>query len=299
MIKILLFILLSLNLQIAHADFEADLSQTGSLSPAVRELHTHALAGDAIARLNLGTLFFKGQGIGQDYAEAAKWFRLAAQQGIAQAQFNIGLMYDTGQGVSQDHAEAVRWYRLAADQGFALGQLNLGAAYASGQGIVKNDVEAAKWTRLAANQGNAQAQFNLAVMYATGQGVKENFNEAYQWAKLASVQGYKTATALAQDLASHIKNEQAASQPVTQQANPPVAGEYYLQLAAFKSQKEAQDYLTTVQAKLGHNEQSLSIFTSDGWVRTQLGPYSSLNEARGNAARLKTKLGYQPLLKQR
>ena len=38
-----------------------------------------------------------------------KWYRLAAQQGYARAQRNLGLMYYGGQGVAQDYAEAVKW----------------------------------------------------------------------------------------------------------------------------------------------------------------------------------------------
>ena len=62
----------------------------------------------------------------QDYAEAARWFRKAADQGLAEAQFNLGIMYDGGQGVAQDYAEAVRWFRKAADQSLAAAQFNLG-----------------------------------------------------------------------------------------------------------------------------------------------------------------------------
>ena len=61
-----------------------------------------------------------GQGVPQDYAEAVKWYRLAAEQGYAAAQYNLGVMYDNGQGVPQDYAEAVKWYRLAAEQGDAM-----------------------------------------------------------------------------------------------------------------------------------------------------------------------------------
>ena len=75
-------------------------------------------------------------------------------------------------------------------------------------------------------------------------------------------------------------------------------GEYYLQLAAFKLQKEADLYLTKMRGILDQPDQSLNSFSGDGWIRTQLGPYSSLKEARDNATRLKIKLGYQPLLKQ-
>ena len=40
-------------------------------------------------------------------------------------------MYERGRGVRQDFAEAVRWFRRAAEQGNARGQNNLGAMYAS------------------------------------------------------------------------------------------------------------------------------------------------------------------------
>src|SRR5665647_1088542 len=101
----------------AWGDFEADLSDTGqSDTPQMKEqLLARAKVGDADAQLHTGNLFFKGTEVAQDYAEAAKWYRLAARQGRAQAQFNLGMMYDTGLGVAQNHPEAARWYRLAAD----------------------------------------------------------------------------------------------------------------------------------------------------------------------------------------
>nr|WP_213395103.1 tetratricopeptide repeat protein [Yoonia sp.] len=55
-----------------------------------------------------------GIGVPRDYAEAVRWYRLAADQGFSHAQYNLGWMYHNGQGVPQDYAEAVRWLRLAA-----------------------------------------------------------------------------------------------------------------------------------------------------------------------------------------
>ncbi|MGI6496156.1 MAG: tetratricopeptide repeat protein [Kiritimatiellia bacterium] len=46
-------------------------------------------------------------------------FRYAANLGNAEAQFNLGLCYDEGEGVAVDKAEAAKWYRKAADQGHA------------------------------------------------------------------------------------------------------------------------------------------------------------------------------------
>jgi hypothetical protein len=77
----------------------------------------------------------EGQGVPQDDAVAASWYRKAADQGDAHSQLNLGLMYDKGQGVPQDHAAAVSWYRKAADQGDASAQFNLALMYDKGQGV--------------------------------------------------------------------------------------------------------------------------------------------------------------------
>ena len=50
-----------------------------------------------------------------DYATALSLLRPLADQGNAQAQFYLGVMYKAGLGVVQDYKEAVRLYRLAAD----------------------------------------------------------------------------------------------------------------------------------------------------------------------------------------
>ena len=81
----------------------------------------------------------------KDHAEAARWYRMAAEQGYAKAQYNLGLMYAKGEGVPEDGVEAVRWYRMAAEQGHAKAQYNLGVMYAKGEGVPKDDVQAYAW----------------------------------------------------------------------------------------------------------------------------------------------------------
>jgi TPR repeat protein len=87
-----------------------------------------------------------------DYAEALKWYRLAAEQGDAFAQYNLALMYNKGQGIPQDYAEALKWHRLAAEQGDAFAQFALGNMYRSGHGVLQDYVEAHKWFNLAASR---------------------------------------------------------------------------------------------------------------------------------------------------
>ncbi|WP_436637133.1 tetratricopeptide repeat protein [Microbaculum sp. FT89] len=52
-----------------------------------------------------------------DYAEAVKWYLLAAKQGNAMAWDKLGGMYDFGEGVPQDYVLAHMWFNLAAAQG--------------------------------------------------------------------------------------------------------------------------------------------------------------------------------------
>ena len=74
----------------------------------------------------------------QEFGEAAKWLREAAEQNDPAAQFNLGMLYETGQGVPQNYLEAVKWYRESAEHGYPAAQFNLGVFYETGQ-VVPQD----------------------------------------------------------------------------------------------------------------------------------------------------------------
>ena len=83
--------------------------------PDFKETLQAAEQGNAQAQFNLGVMYDQGQGVRQDDAQAAQWFRKAVEQGVAEAQYNLGVMYANGKGVHQDYAQAVQWYRKAAE----------------------------------------------------------------------------------------------------------------------------------------------------------------------------------------
>ena len=132
-----------------------------------RQQRALAEQGDADAQCYLATLYARGRGVPQSYAEAAKWIRKAAEQGRAVPQFLLGRIYSEGKGVAQSDVEAAKWYRKAAEQGYQDAQYELGAAYAFGLGVDKNDAEAVNWYRKAAEQGQADAQGVLKGMGLT------------------------------------------------------------------------------------------------------------------------------------
>ena len=85
-----------------------------------------------------------------NYAEAIKWYRIAADQVDARAQYALGQMNDAGVGMPQNYAEAIKWWRRAADQGYAMAQFDLGIAYAYGEEVPQDFVQAHMWLNLAA-----------------------------------------------------------------------------------------------------------------------------------------------------
>jgi TPR repeat protein len=100
--------------------------------------------------------------IEQNFAEGARLYQQAAQQGLAVAQYFAAWYLEHGLGVARNCTEAARWYRTAAAQGIAEAQYNAGLCLATGQGGVElSPGEAAEWFRRAAAQGHAGAQFEL------------------------------------------------------------------------------------------------------------------------------------------
>ncbi|MDC0144780.1 sel1 repeat family protein [Verrucomicrobia bacterium] len=59
----------------------------------------------------------KGESIEQDFKEAVKWYRKAAEQRHVLAQESLGVMYYEGRGVAQDNQTAYAWLNIAATNG--------------------------------------------------------------------------------------------------------------------------------------------------------------------------------------
>ena len=134
---------------------------SGALIDDTREL---AEQGDALFQCVLGLMYVNGAGVPEDYAEAMKWFSMAAEQGDADAQYQLGKMYDKGHGVPEDDAEAAKWYRKAAEQGHAPAQSQLGFMYGAGMGVLEDYVAAYMWHNLAAAQGNERAKKGKSIL---------------------------------------------------------------------------------------------------------------------------------------
>lgn len=162
--------------------------------PDVEKLRARAELSDLDAQNALGNAYNEGQaGLKQDYAEALKWYRRAAEKGFAPAQYNLGLAYEQGHGVAADEQQAFKYYLQAAEQGFGVAQFNVGNMYAAGRGIGRDLFEANLWFKQAAEKGIVEAQFNLGLAYETGRGVKKDEVQAARWYKQAADRGFPRA----------------------------------------------------------------------------------------------------------
>lgn len=114
-----------------------------------------------------------------------------AEKGDAKAQNNLGVAYESGEYIPADYAEAKKWYLLAAEQNLAIAQNNLGAMYFFGVGSPADYVEAKKWYQLSADQGYAPSEYALGMMYQLGNGVEKNFSEAKTYLSKACANGFE------------------------------------------------------------------------------------------------------------
>jgi TPR repeat protein len=102
--------------------------------------------------------------VGVDAPTDLDGLRKLAEQGDAAAQFAVGAKYATGDEAPQDYAEAIRWFSMAADQGHVISQATLGAYYWAGRGVPQDLGKAYFWSVLAQTGGDQASKYRVAVL---------------------------------------------------------------------------------------------------------------------------------------
>jgi len=177
-----LALVLCVSVSRAQSTFPAT-AQNKGIDPA---LLAKANAGEAEAQHQLGRSYFYGDGVRRNYAQAAIWYRKAAEQGNPDSQLKLGWMYQFGRGVPQNSAQAFAWAMKAAEQGHTEAEVFISACYSAGWGVAQDDAEAAVWFRRAAEQGYSFAQYMLGWADEVGMGGPKDYAEAYFWLDLAA-----------------------------------------------------------------------------------------------------------------
>jgi TPR repeat protein len=163
--------------------------QRGYYITALREAERRLAANprDAAAMTLIGEIYHDGLALKRDDEEAARWWRLAANDGDPQGAYEYGVALLTGSGVRQDKAAARALFLKAADKG-ALGALyNLGVLALEGN--TPDYAAAAGYFRRAAEAGDGNSAYSLGVLLREGKGVPLDTDEAARWLKQASDEG--------------------------------------------------------------------------------------------------------------
>jgi len=110
-------------------------------------------------------------------------FLRQAEKGTTRAYFYVGAAYTAGTGTPQDYTEAEKWYRKAAELELHAGMQALGIIYQLGQGVKQNRVEAQTWYYIAAELSPKFEGFLTTVnaKYMSEVQQKEARNRADAW----------------------------------------------------------------------------------------------------------------------
>ncbi len=150
------------NEKTAHQVRAWALMQTGRGAESVPSLMKAAELGDVWSLRQALQIFAQGQ-FGQQPDRAKTWrmCESAARAGVVEGYGCVGGHYYHGYHVKADHAEAAKWFRIAADKGQRDVMTDLGIMYWSGDGVERSEKTAIHYWRKALNAGDARAEEKL------------------------------------------------------------------------------------------------------------------------------------------
>jgi TPR repeat protein len=146
-------------------------------------LQKAADAGDAQAWYAFGVVYLNGIGVESDFDKALGYLRKGAEAGDADCQTSMGMLYEAGDkipsGIEADGVEAAKWYKMAAEQDHTEAIWHLAKILGRGIGVEQNDEEALVWFRRGAELGNGDCMWGLGRSYLKGVAVEVDSVMAY------------------------------------------------------------------------------------------------------------------------
>ncbi len=181
--------------------------------------------GHPVTQAKLGEAYYYGRGVKVDYKEAARYFRLSAEQNCTDGLKGLGICRFHGRGVEQDYEIAgqllfaaskwidkevyfylgecnrikgekylaLHYYRKAAEESEPRAQCVLGDYHFNGMDVwVKQDrARAAEFYRQSAENGYPLGMYKFGCCYYYAHGVGKNLREAEKWLSRAQKNGFK------------------------------------------------------------------------------------------------------------
>jgi len=206
----------------AAAWLGAVLLDRGADREALRLIQQAADAGSAEGNHRLGLINAQGlAGVPRNEAKAVELFEKAAAAGHTRARINLGILYLRGQGVTRDLVQARAWLEKAAAGSDAQALYALGRALSDSSGqAIADPVRAADLFRRAAEKGHVLAGLRYGLALSEGNGVKRDPAAAQRWLMQAHQSGIPEAALAMADLAARTpaSRDKAANEQVVKSA---------------------------------------------------------------------------------
>lgn len=166
-------------------------------SEVERVLRERAESGHPFSQCRFGDRFLRKR----DIPNALYWYNEAAKQGHTTAMLNMAIMYDDGDGVDQDYLQAAKWYQMVmkqannknknpdADSNIGDAQYRLGVMYEKGNGVQKDLIMAHNLYFRSAEAGysyKGHAFFRMGVLSENRLSSKSEIEEAIKYFEHAS-----------------------------------------------------------------------------------------------------------------
>ncbi len=206
----------------AEAWLGAVLLDRGKASEALQALQHAASAGSSEGEHRLALVYAEGlAGVPRNDARAAQLFEQAANAGHQRAQLDLGILYFRGQGVQRDLIQARAWLEKAAANEDPYAMYALARAMEESLGpAVADSVRAADLYRRAAEKGHPLAALRYGLALLDGTGGKKDRAEAQRWLVQANRDGVPEAALALADMIVRMPadRDKAANQKLVQQA---------------------------------------------------------------------------------
>lgn len=200
----------------------AVLLERGNKPEGLRLIQRAADAGSAEGEHRLALIYITGDaGQPRDATRAAELFAKAAAQGHRRAQLNLGTLYFRGQGVARDLIQARAWFEQAALDGDVYASYALGRALSeSAPSATADSTRAADLFRRAAEKGHMRAALRYGLALAEGSGVKQDLAAAQRWLIQAQQNGVPEAALALGDMAvrTPASRDKAANEKILKSA---------------------------------------------------------------------------------
>lgn len=154
-----------------------------------------AAEGNAGAMYNIGTLYYSGEGVKQDYQAALDWFLRGAEGGSESAmRYAARLSYFDYEGLEKDYEQAAKWFGALAEKDDADAMHWLGEIYEYYlEDVAAHDAIAREWYERGASLGNSGCMYHMGKLYVEGKSVEKSEATAFVWYERAAQHGSRNA----------------------------------------------------------------------------------------------------------